>query len=67
MTKGRKPTRAEIARVARIYRTIKDASRALGIGEVTFKELCYQHGIETPYDREKRKHKEWSEWHGGPY
>jgi len=65
MSKSQKPTRSEIERVARVYRTIKDASRALGIGEVTLKKLCHKHGVETPYDRERRRHKEWSEGKGG--
>ena len=42
-----------------MYRTNKDASRVLRMGENTFKDLCRQYGIETPCERRRRRQKEW--------
>ena len=44
----------QVERVARIYRSNKDASQALGITVQAFGRLCRQHGIETPYKRHRR-------------
>jgi len=52
--------RTEIERAARMYRTIKDASTALGIGEKTFVDLCHRYGVETPCERERRRRAEWA-------
>ncbi len=53
--------RMEIERAARMYRTVKDASQALGIGEKTFVDLCHRYSVETPCERERRKQAEWEE------
>lgn len=42
-------TREQVERVARIYRSNQDASRALGIEPRSFGRLCRRYGIETPY------------------
>ena len=47
----RKTPLDELARVARMYKSNKDASRALGITTQAFGRLCRQHRIETPYAR----------------
>lgn len=44
----RKTPVEQLERVARLYRTSKDASAALGITVQAFSRLCRQHGIETP-------------------
>ena len=44
-----------IARVARIYASNEDASRALGIAAGSFSRLCRRYGIETPYARKRRR------------
>lgn len=43
-----------LARVARIYKTNKDAYRALGVSPAVFTRLCREHGIETPLERRRR-------------
>ena len=43
-----------VERAARLYRSAKDASLALGIMPSSFRRLCQQYGIETPHDRKKR-------------
>ena len=48
-------TREEVEQVARVYKSIKDAARALGIAEKTFSKLCRRYGVETPYQRKKRE------------
>ena len=47
-------TRAELERVARLYRTNQHAYRALGIRDKAFHELCRMHKVETPAERKKR-------------
>ena len=47
----RKTPLDQVERVARLYRSDKDASHALGITVQAFSRLCRQHGIETPYKR----------------
>ena len=47
--------RRRVERVARIYHSNEDASRALGIVGRSFSRLCRQHGIETPYARKRRQ------------
>ena len=48
-------TKEEVEQVARVYKSIKDAARALGIAEKTFSKLCRRYGVETPYQRKKRE------------
>ena len=48
-------TREQVERVARMYRTNEDASRALGIAMRSFGRLCRKYGIETPYVRKRRR------------
>ena len=50
----RKTPLEQIERVARLYRSNKEASCALGITVQAFSRLCRQHGIETPYKRQLR-------------
>ena len=47
-------TREAVERVARIYKSNKDAGAAMGIRSRSFARLCRQYGIETPYAREQR-------------
>ena len=47
--------RDRIERVARIYASNQDASRALGIAMRSFGRLCREYGIETPYVRKRRR------------
>ncbi|MBT3342521.1 MAG: hypothetical protein HN712_21100 [Gemmatimonadetes bacterium] len=44
-----------IERVARVYRSNGDASRALGITLRSFSRLCMKFGIETPYAKRRRQ------------
>ena len=44
-----KPTHEEVARVCRMYRTNKDASKALGVNTNTFSALCAEYGLLTPW------------------
>lgn len=48
-------TREAVERVARIYKTNKDACAAMGICLKSFSRLCRQHGIETPYARKESR------------
>lgn len=48
-----------IRRVARIYASNQEASRALGIAPGSFSRLCRLYGIETPYARRHRRREEW--------
>ena len=43
--------REALERVARMYKSNKEASRALGIHPGSFARLCRRHGIDTPYVR----------------
>ena len=40
-----------IERAARIYRTSKEASSAMGISVAHFRRLCNRHDIPTPRER----------------
>ena len=51
----RKTPLDQVERVARIYRSNADASRALGITTQAFGRLCRQHGIETPHSRRQHR------------
>jgi hypothetical protein len=57
--------RERIERVARIYASNEDASRALGIAMRSFGRLCRQYGIETPYARRRRRRQECKTGGGG--
>jgi hypothetical protein len=47
-----KPIAPEVLeRVARMYKSNKEASQALGIHPGSFARLCRRHGILTPYVR----------------
>ena len=48
-------TREQVERVARIYRSNQDASRALGIEPRSFGRLCRRYGIETPYVQKRQQ------------
>ena len=50
-----KIARERVERVARIYRTSKEASRALGIAPGSFSRLCRLYAIETPHARRGRR------------
>jgi len=56
-------TREQLERVARMYRTVEDAARALQIDKRSFSRLCRKHGIEGPY---KRRLREMQEAKAGP-
>ncbi len=44
-----------LARVARLYRTNKEAGAALGLTMRGFSRACRRHGIETPAARRDRE------------
>ncbi len=48
-------SRDRIERVARIYASNQDASRALGIALRSFSRLCRRYEVETPYARKRRR------------
>ena len=50
----RKTPRDQVERVARIYKSNKDASQALGITLQAFARVCRRYGIETPYQRRRK-------------
>ena len=47
--------RERLERVARIYKSNKEASAALGIAPASFSRACRRHGIETPYARTRKR------------
>lgn len=47
-------SREQIERVARVYKSNQDASRALGITIRSFSRLCRKYQVESPYDRKCR-------------
>ena len=49
----RKTPIEQIERAARLYRSNREASLALSITAQAFARLCRQHGIETPYSRQR--------------
>lgn len=51
-------TRKQVERAARMYRTNRDAIRALGIGNNTFYKLCKEFNIEMPVQRMRRMRNE---------
>ncbi len=56
-------TREQLERVARMYKSNKEASQALGIAPGSFSRACRRHGIETPYVRQLRRRQERGAWH----
>ncbi|MEW6756414.1 MAG: hypothetical protein AB1505_36390 [Candidatus Latescibacterota bacterium] len=48
----------QVARVARLYGSNQEASRALGVTMRAFGRICRRHGIETPYARQRRHRQE---------
>lgn len=48
-------SRERIERVARIYASNGDASRALGIAMRSFSRLCRRYEVETPHARRRRR------------
>ena len=48
----------QIERAARMYRTNRLASAALGIHLATFSRLCREYGVSTPYDRRRQQPRE---------
>ena len=48
-------SKERIERVARIYASNQDASRALGIAMRSFSRLCKRYDVETPYVRRRRR------------
>lgn len=47
----RKIRREEIERAARLYKSNKDASLALGITLQAFGRICRRYDVETPFER----------------
>jgi hypothetical protein len=48
-------TKDQLERIARLYKTNKDAGSAIGMHPGAFARLCRQHGILTPYVRQRRE------------
>ena len=46
--------RERVEQVARVYRTCKDASNALGIAPGSFSRLCKKYAIDSPRTRRRR-------------
>lgn len=44
-----------LERVARMYKSNKEASQAIGLHPRSFARLCRQHGILTPYVRQQHQ------------
>ena len=51
-------SRDQVERVARIYKSGGDASRALGVTMRSFSRLCRKYAIETPWMRKRRSRQE---------
>ena len=51
---GKKVSRAELERAARIYHTSRDAAAALGVSVDYFAKTCKREGVETPSARKRR-------------
>jgi hypothetical protein len=58
--------RAQIERVARMYRSNQDASQALGITIRSFSRLCHKYEVESPHSRRRRTLSEARQHHGVP-
>ena len=46
--------RDQLERAARLYKSNRAASQALGIALGSFRRACQRYGIETPYDRKRK-------------
>ena len=44
----------DLERVARMYKSNKESSQAIGLHPRSFSRLCREHGILTPYVRHRR-------------
>ena len=53
--------RERVERVARLYGSNQEASRALGVVTRSFARLCQKYGIETPHARRRRQRRRRSE------
>ena len=58
---------ARLERVCRMYRTNKDAARALGVPSEAFGDACRTAGLETPYMRQRRQIRESQERKAGQH
>ena len=56
-----KISRERIERAARIYKSSKDASQALGLAPGSFSRACRKYGIPTPVSRVRKPIKDWTE------
>lgn len=54
----RKVPKDQIERAARLYRSNKDASLALGITLQAFGRICRRYEVETPHARRRRRQNE---------
>ena len=54
-----KISRERIERAARIYKSSKEASRALGIAPGSFSRACRKYGIQTPVARLRQPTEDW--------
>jgi hypothetical protein len=50
--------REQLERVARMYHSVNDASRAMGITPRSFSRLCRKYDIDTPWQRKRRSREE---------
>ena len=57
MSQMNRVNKEALERVARIYKSNKDASQAVGLHPRSFSRLCRQHGIVTPYVRQCNQRK----------
>ncbi|HJP33592.1 MAG TPA: hypothetical protein QGF95_23825 [Candidatus Latescibacteria bacterium] len=51
-------TKEQVERVARMYHSVNDASRAMGITPRSFSRLCRKYDIDTPWARKRRLRQE---------
>ena len=51
-------TKEQVERVARMYHSVNDASRAMGITPRSFSRLCSKYDIDTPWKRKRRRREE---------
>ncbi|HCL31664.1 MAG TPA: hypothetical protein DIC52_24945 [Candidatus Latescibacteria bacterium] len=51
-------TKEQVERVARMYHSVSDASRAMGITPRSFSRLCRKYDIDTPWQRKRRSRTE---------
>jgi|TARA_B110000196_G_scaffold277007_1_gene255300 hypothetical protein len=46
-------SKEQVERVARMYHSVNDASRAMGITPRSFSRLCRKYEIDTPWQRKR--------------